>query len=570
MSSPAAPTTSPKRAASTNPRRAFTVPARIANRPSSVPPPSHGSDGIETLFICSSSKIVSFTAASPSRRQSPSRRTNGSVGASPSIAWKTPTERTLAVGILRIYRVITSNVSFLNSGNLLHTIFPRSQCWCVDDQSIFVLRIRQDSYYRIELPYETEEDKEKVAQLRTALDQLLQYEKTQCPFTRGFEDNLPERPTSPPRNRPTSRTPTSKAKKWLFDRTWVPEDGSRPSTPVESVDSAVAPYDDDDRSSIHTDTSETVSEVSSWKPPRRLSVRERAMSFQSLRSATMPLGPRRLRSVSSMQHIVESSKEEEKPIEPKKEVVERKDLIEVASPKKSPEPFYSLDESTPPTPFYDAQSEFLDLYDAHAELLNTWAAIPAMKDESRGRARHRRQYSESTVRAEPTTPITPIIMFHPSTTSTPSTPPLVSDSDEDSVELPGTDAATPPDAMRKKKLTGASQKRAFSPMPPSQALFRRPSATPTREFTNALVRKTCEIVLGPPAHLVSLMLRIAANMSTGFNFSTYGVQRAETAPSTWESSDEVEWPEEDDFGIPLNNHGEPIARRRTFTSEAGR
>ena len=93
---------------------------------------------------------------------------------------------------MRIYRVTASNVSFLNSGNLLHTIFPRSQCWCVDGQSVFVLRIRQGSYYRMELPFETDEDKAKIEQFKSVLSQVLHFEKTQCPFTRNFEVDLPD------------------------------------------------------------------------------------------------------------------------------------------------------------------------------------------------------------------------------------------------------------------------------------------------------------------------------------------------------------------------------------------
>jgi len=61
-----------------------------------VPAPSANSaDGIETLFVCSNSKIFSFTTAGPARRLSPSR----SGDAAHPIPWKTPTERTLAVGM---------------------------------------------------------------------------------------------------------------------------------------------------------------------------------------------------------------------------------------------------------------------------------------------------------------------------------------------------------------------------------------------------------------------------------------------------------------------------------------
>jgi hypothetical protein len=61
------------------------------------------------------------------------------------------------------------------------------------------------------------------------------------------------------------------------------------------------------------------------------------------------------------------------------------------------------------------------------------------------------------------------------------------------------------------------------------------------------------------------MLRIAASISDGFGFATYRVRRNEKIPCSWESSgDESEWPEEDDFGIPLNNMSEPVARRQEY------
>ena len=61
-----------------------------------MPAPSASSaDGIETLFVCANSKIFSFTTAGPARRLSPSR----SGDAAHPIPWKTPTERTLAVGM---------------------------------------------------------------------------------------------------------------------------------------------------------------------------------------------------------------------------------------------------------------------------------------------------------------------------------------------------------------------------------------------------------------------------------------------------------------------------------------
>jgi hypothetical protein len=70
-----------------NGRRSFTLPARTVKRPASVPASTNSADGIETLFICSDSKIFSFTATGPAG------------DTSHPTPWKTPTERTLAVGM---------------------------------------------------------------------------------------------------------------------------------------------------------------------------------------------------------------------------------------------------------------------------------------------------------------------------------------------------------------------------------------------------------------------------------------------------------------------------------------
>jgi hypothetical protein len=495
--------------------------------------------------------------------------------------------------VLRIYRVTTSNVSFLNSGNLLHTIFPRSQCWCVDGQSVFVLRIRQDSYYRMELPYTTEEDKQKIEQFKSVLGQVLQYEKTQCPFTRSFDVELPERPKTPPRKLITRR-PTQKAKKWMFDKTWMPESSKpRPTTSAptsaptsvptfvpESSDSGTvsSPDAEDDTSSICTDNSEMESDAAEAKftlpqpqPSPRVSVAERAMMFQNTRSVSTPMSLGKSGLVGSPEHVSETPKAAGQ-TRREHAALERNASTDAVSLLSSADSFYSLDttlERTPSPPFLDAEADFL----------NPWVDNPSEQDIPRGRSKHRRQASELTIRAcsaddaERSAPVTPLLTFGPMTTPTtdvrpssaPSTPPLVSDSDEDSLELSSMGAPTPPNMIRMKRLTGASQRRAYSPMPQPQNLFCPPKHQPNQKFTTALVRKTCEIVLGPPAHLVSLMLRIAASISDGFGFATYRVRRNEKIPCSWESSgDESEWPEEDDFGIPLNNMSEPVARRQEY------
>jgi hypothetical protein len=453
----------------------------------------------------------------------------------------------------------------------------------VDGQSVFVLRVRQDSYYRIELPYDTEEDKEQINQFTSILGQVLQYEKTKCPFTRGFEVEETERPKTPPRKQ-LKKQPAQKAKKWTFDKTWVPQNGERPSSSgFDGSDAGtVSSYDDDDRSSVCTDSSEVVPATvkavsrdaalmplpnlprpSKAHTARRISISERVNMFQGMRSATAPIVSNRNVSAMSMERIPESPRVDEV----QKPILER-NVSEAASLASSADSFYSVQTTPYATPYLDVETN----------LSNPWEDSLGKYEATRGRSTHRRQVSELTVRApssevvDQSAPVTPTMLFHRGAdamqpSSAPSTPPLVSDSDDDSVELPGLDVATPPDAIRMRKLTGASQKRAFSPMPQPKNLF-IPSKPTTmgRQFTAALVRKTCELVLGPPSHLVSLMLRIAASISN-FGFSSYRVRREEKIPCSWESDDEPEWPEEDDFGIPLNNIGDPTQRRRTFLGD---
>jgi hypothetical protein len=455
-----------------------------------------------------------------------------------------------------------------------------------------VLRVRQDSYYRIELPYDTEEEKERITQFKSVLSQVLQYERTQCPFTRGFEVEVPERPKTPPRKQ-LKKQPTQKAKKWTFDKTWVPQNGPQSSASVfgGSDSGTTSSYEDDDRSSVCTDSSEMVPEArdsiltaAPSKPTsdsprafvpsstRRLSISERVSMFQGMRSVTTPAAAERNISAISMERIPESPRFDEQHSMAQKPLLERH-ISEADSLASSADSFYSVQT----TPYATPSPQFMD---AEHNLLNPWEESLPKQEEVRGRSTHRRQVSELTVRApsaeiqDNSASVTPTVPFHRTTTPTndggpssaPSTPPLVSDSDDDSLELPGLDVTTPPDAIRMKRLTGASQRRAFSPMPQPKNLFIPSKPNIGRQLTNALVRKTCELVLGPPAHLVSLMLRIAASISN-FGFGTYRLRRETKIPCSWESDDEAEWPEEDDFGIPLNNIGDHAQQRRAFLGE---
>lgn len=96
-------------------------------------------------------------------------------------------------GSLRIYRA-PGSVAFLSCGDALQPILPKSQCWCLDERNTtFILQIRRPNYWRIELPSTpTEEEQSKALALRNVLDGILQFEKTHCPFQRTFSIEIEE------------------------------------------------------------------------------------------------------------------------------------------------------------------------------------------------------------------------------------------------------------------------------------------------------------------------------------------------------------------------------------------
>jgi hypothetical protein len=202
--------------------RSFTVPPKLNISTRTTPIPEIGAaEGIETLYVHPSASIIKFnTGGSRPSSSSGSPRVRP-VDNSGTLSWAYPTESTVAVGPMEIYRV-PGSVSFLHSGALLHAILPRSQCWCVDGVSKFAFRVLPDTYYRIELPGETAEDLELVEALKLTLKKVLFYERTPCPFARGFTVDLPAEEVKVKKRNSVREGP---AKKWKMEKTysWKPE-----------------------------------------------------------------------------------------------------------------------------------------------------------------------------------------------------------------------------------------------------------------------------------------------------------------------------------------------------------
>lgn len=190
------------------------------------------SNGVEILFSHDAGRVVAFSppinaVQTPTRTRGEQPQEEQPSG---SLPWTSPTERLISYGKrfseiskyeeanisgrLKLYRA--HSVAFLSAGEVVHAILAKSQCWCVDGETKFVLRIRGNAYYRIELPNFGESDKQNAEVLKDVFAKVLMYEKTPCPFTRGFTVELPEPPQVPVRK-----------------KRWKPSERETPSPSIE-------------------------------------------------------------------------------------------------------------------------------------------------------------------------------------------------------------------------------------------------------------------------------------------------------------------------------------------------
>ncbi|KAL9623826.1 MAG: hypothetical protein Q9160_001817 [Pyrenula sp. 1 TL-2023] len=226
-------------------RRSFTTPIRPP--PSSVQPPAQADpsdSAADILFKHPAVKIVAFSPPVSTYSSAPGRlRSASSPLASPNdcdcpvdaietLPWYSTTEKTVASGLLVVEKV-RGSACFLKCGQITQALMRNSQCWCVDNISKFVIRVRALTYYRIELPPDSEDDKAKIEEFKTALSKIIRYEKTPCPFKRGFKVDLPEEVRTPKKKRAwTPRKSLAEA---------LPNISNRPQTaPEQQVDEIIA------------------------------------------------------------------------------------------------------------------------------------------------------------------------------------------------------------------------------------------------------------------------------------------------------------------------------------------
>jgi Inheritance of peroxisomes protein 1 len=192
-------------------RRSFTQPPRsLSFHEKAGLDPSDSAANI--LYSHPRARIVSFTPPTDAVRSVSSPGPidlDYPVDTIETLPWASSTEEVLSSGSLIIEK-IRGSTNFLKSGiKPLHALMRNSQCWCVDGEATLVMRVGPFKYYRIELPYVTEEEKAEVQQLKDVLTRILRFETTPCPFKRGFHVDLPESATTPRKKGTWKRRPGS-------------------------------------------------------------------------------------------------------------------------------------------------------------------------------------------------------------------------------------------------------------------------------------------------------------------------------------------------------------------------
>ncbi|KAI9779966.1 MAG: hypothetical protein M1835_004600 [Candelina submexicana] len=502
-------------------RRAFTLPTRLTESPNAGKPTRREAEGIEILFAHTSGKIVSFSPNSSTSRPNSSsgqasRDREDAVGTLP---WASPTERTIAAGPLRIYSV-PGSVAFLNSGTTLHPILAKSQCWCVDGETIFVLRIRPGSYYRIELPNNVEEDSRVADELKGVLAKVLQYETTPCPFNRNFTVDLPMPPKVPIRKRP-----------WKpFERPKV--DRVRNVEENEDTDEYLTAVSDNDSTS-DTEDGRHINVMEGIAMPQDTDV---------FSTPTRPKGPAAMtRSITAPARTARESRNSESSSPLYRICSNSNGASSLSSSVDSFQSFYSTRSPLlPPSPPYsNPPSPPLNLSDTHQDI-----DLPR-------RRQHERDVSEITITPGALIPGTTKTLEDSPTSLPPTTPTPMGDS-EDMAGENWSLVKTPTQSseLRHRRPT-TSRQRALSPLPSPANVFSPSAHRSGHRLATAVLQKTCSLIAGP---LISLMLRIASCIADGAVKGVafgYG-DKGEKIPCQWDYSEGNDGEANlDDYGVPL-------------------
>ncbi|KAK4187846.1 inheritance of peroxisomes protein 1-domain-containing protein [Podospora australis] len=564
------------------PRRVFTAPVPAALETNPAQPASAVTGIVDTLYDHPNVKIVSFSAGSHHLTVGP-RAHEVEPG---TLSWFSQLERTIAVGPFRIYRA-PGSVAFLSCGSALQPILPKSQAWCVDEESSkFILQIRRPQYWRIEVPVDEAEDQQRAQVLREVFDKILQFEKTECPFKRSFTVELPERPDTPTSRKPWTPVRRSSACLPLRPTTSVEIAHVHRGPPRGSICIGDLRLPEDTNSIPSQRTGNTESFVEEEAKPSALDASPRAEpTGLALRPKPIktgqtkekgPVTPPQLNVLtppSSNTKTQQSSEGERHESQRPAESLDSFQNPESWRPTPLP-PSPPL--SNPGSPFDSPRLSEPAVLNIPVTQQGTFSAInysagfvPSLASK----------LESSTVPDIPSRtlgevkpePFPALPVFEVSDVAVEDEPePLAMSASNISTSIDV--VRTPSTPNRRPGIRRATTSSSISPgrralSPPSAAdLFGRVSATtPPKRSNNrmALVhrlpmtvfQKTCEILMSPPSHLIALMLKVAARIVAGeWRGLMVGMsEEGERIPVQWDWTDE-------------QDHFQPQARRATGLS----
>lgn len=401
------------------------------------------------------------------------------------------------------------------------------------------------------------------------LEKVLQYEKTACPFKRGFTVELPEPPPVPIQKKPWKPKPKNGFHNDKYDGTL--EEFAGPSIrakPGRHQDRNADPAED--------------------QPTAKLDLNEPFGGTLDISiGAETPVDVETANSEGFMQKDTLEQPEEEPahmktPKRPRRIMTGRT----VTAP-----PQLSLRNSPPSTvttdnalPTIDYESPSLSssvdsFHSFHSPISPLPLSPPSPKSEALESTksnvavprvrRHKRDESEATITTDSNHLWDLSDSEDESNVDRPRTPALVSDVASQNDLWDEVQTPSPPGLRVRRTL---QKRRAHSPLPSSTNLYTPYPPRPEisgHHLTTAIIQRTCSLLLGPPLQLVALMIRIAARIAKvalqGSSFS-YG-EGGEKIPCTWDfssdgsdSSDDF-W-DEDDYGISL---GKTVSGREVRT-----
>ncbi|KAI9925606.1 hypothetical protein ASPWEDRAFT_52235 [Aspergillus wentii DTO 134E9] len=478
-------------------RRAVTLPTRL------MPRKQRSSDSLnnseDNLFYHPSAKIVHFAprALAPIPSSTAPSDFDYPVDTIETLPWRSPTERTVAFAPLRLENVHGLTV-FLKCGNVVHAILKNSQCWCVDGETTFVLRIRPLTYYRIELSSGTDEDKTYAVELKCVLPKVLRYEITPCPFKRGFTVEIPEEAMAPRRK-----------------RAWRPKVRIE-SAPVGSVSSKESsPVRKDDASdvssvvsSVGEDTDAT--DDSCYVPKANSTVLETIPDAQEPSSPIFI--PRSLdipkRSVTetqqSFQNLLARFETNPEPqVDPELSFSSSVESFHSMEPPSSPPPpSSSHSNSTCPTSIGGAELDESPFCNTKKQPETSTNQDPTPFDGERPF-----ELTRDIISPAPKSSLRALVEEeHQRSVSTES-------SNERPSALSRTDTSLSDMSIEFRRRAKASRERDVSPMPPVSTLSI--ANPPEKQDAASIIKHTCTIVLVPPVQLLLVLIHIAARIVIG-------------------------------------------------------